>query len=328
MLMRTTLLSFLVVLFGACIINAQDPILHLPFEGNTQDISGNGKHGIPSTAGVSYTDDAERGGQVLVLDGVEGIVDLDSEIFPNETDTNMTITCWFNWAGGGNWQRVYSLGNADNPRAIWKLMYFSPRDGWDGNNVHVTFHAFNPDAWYDFLGDWGNMDFDTIVPDKWYFCAVILKEDSLKIWMDDKLVTAEDSIYVTPQKIQHVDSSINVIGQSHWADPTFNGMIDDFRIYNEALSDAQIVQMQWPTGISDVKLEPAINLYGLDGRIMYSNVDESSVDEVSVYSITGSLLYRTNDLSKLPGQSFESGIYLVNVKQKGQVISRKISILK
>jgi hypothetical protein len=260
---------------------------------------------------------------------VEGIVTLPSVIFESEEDTNMTITCWFNWAGGADWQRVYSLGNTESPSAIWKCMYFCPRDGWDDHNLHVTFHAFEPDQWYDYVGAWGNMDFDTVTPGQWYFSAVILKEDSLKIWINDQLVTAEDSVFVTPQKIQHFDSSINVIGASHWEDATYNGMIDDFRIYNDALSDEMVLSLyNRPSGIGQILPEPEIKLYGLDGRIVYANVEENAISEVSVYSITGSLLYRTQDLSKLPAQSFETGIYLVNLKHKGKAISRKIAVLK
>ncbi len=322
--MRITLLSILVVLF--CASTGYSQIAHWPLDGNTQETVG-GKHGIPSTSGVSWVGDDPQRGQCVLLDGVAGVITLPSVIWTNDADTNTTITCWFNWAGGADWQRVYSLGVAD---PAWKLMYLCPRDGWDDHNLHVTFHAFEPDQWYDYVGAWGNMDFDTVTPGKWYFTAVILKEDSLKIWVNDKLVTAEDSVYVTPQKMQAGDTSINVLGQSHWADATFNGMIDDFRIYGEALTNAEVLALfdEGNVGIRDVRPVSAINLYGLDGRIMYSNVDESTVSEVSVYSITGALLYRTGDLSKLPSQRFNSGIYLVNVRYQGQLISKKIAILK
>ena len=322
--MRITLLSILVVLF--CASAGYSQIAHWPLNGNTQEIIG-GKHGIPSTAGVSWVTDDPQRGSVLKLDGVEGIVTLPSVIWQNDADTNTTITCWYNWAGGANWQRVYSLGMAD---PVWKLMYLCPRDGWDDNNLHITFHAFEPDQWYDYVGAWGNMDFDTTTPGVWYFTAIVLKEDSLKIWVNNKIVTAEDSIYVTPQKIQAADSSINVLGASHWADATFNGMIDDFRIYGEALTDAEILALfnEGNVGVGDAKAPPEINLYGFDGRIMYSNVDESSVSEVSVYNITGSLLFRTQDISKLPAERFNSGIYLVNVRHKGEVITRKVAVFK
>ncbi|MBL7113279.1 MAG: T9SS type A sorting domain-containing protein [Bacteroidales bacterium] len=323
--MRTILLSFLVVLFFASSSNSQ--IAHWPLDGNTQEII-DGKHGVPSTSGVSWVNDPIKG-QCVQLDGVEGIITLPSVIWENETDTNTTITCWFNWAGGSNWQRVYSLGIADG---AWKLMYFCPRDGWDGNNLHVTFHAFEPDQWYDFLGDWGNMEFDTVVTDQWYFSAVVLKGDSLKIWVNDVLVTATDSVFVTPQKMQAGDTSINVLGQSHWAaDATFNGMIDDFRIYGEALTNEEVRALYSAAGvpnkINEVKTGFAISLYGQNGRIMYSNVDERSVSNVSVYSITGSLMFSSQNISELRNKQFKPGIYLVSVESGAERVTKKVAVI-
>ncbi|MBN2699470.1 MAG: T9SS type A sorting domain-containing protein [Bacteroidales bacterium] len=321
--MKHSLLSiFLGILFAGTTL-AQTPIAHWPLDGNTQEIIGN-KHGVPSTGGVSWANDPVRG-QCLQLDGVEGMVTLPSVIWESEADTNTTITCWFNWAGGADWQRIYSLGIAD---PVWQLMYFCPRDGWDDHNLHVTFHAFEPDQWYDYVGAWGNMDFDTVDINRWYFAAVILKEDSIKIWIDDKLVTAEDSVYVTPQKIQPPDA-INVLGKSHWADPLYNGMIDDFRIYGEALTNAQVLALyeEGTAGIRNQKAGMNLNFYGVKGRIEYSPFDESRVSNVAVYSITGRLLFRSDRISDLKSRQFNPGIYLVTVTDGNEHFAKKVALL-
>ena len=322
--MRTILLSLLVVLF--CASAGYSQIAHWPLDGNTQEIIA-GKHGVPSTAGVSWVTDDPQRGECLLLDGVEGLVNLPHDLWTVPEDTNTTITVWFNWAGGSDWQRVYSLGQAD---PAWKLMYFCPRDGWDGNNLHITFHAFQPDQWYDFLGDWGNMDFDTVVTNQWYFSAVVLKEDSLKIWVNDKLVTATDSVFVTPQKIQAGEESVNVLGQSHWAaDATYNGMIDDFRIYGEALTNEEVLALydEGNVGINEIKTGFAISLYGEDGKILYTNVDENMVSNVSVYSITGSLMFSSPNISELRTQQFKPGIYLVSVVSGAERVTKKVTVV-
>jgi hypothetical protein len=323
--MRTLLLSVAVLLLCAGTASAQaELIAHWPLDGNTQEVV-NSLHGIPSATGVSWVTNDPQRGQCLMLDGVTGIVNLPSEIWTVPEDTNTTITCWFNWAGGGDWQRVYSLGYGD---PAWKLMYFCPRDGWDDHNLHVTFHAFEPDTWYDYVGAWGNMDFDTVTPGKWYFSAVILKDNTLKIWINNKIVTNEDSVYVTPQKIQAGDSSINVLGKSHWADPTYNGMIDDFRIYNDALTDEEVLALYDAGNVSIPKVKPEaeFNLYGLDGKIMYSNLDETSVRAVSVYSVTGSLLFKSDRISELQYARFAPGVYMVKMARNGAFITRKVVI--
>lgn len=323
--MRTLLLSVIVLLFCAGTVSAQaELIAHWPLDGSTQEVINN-LHGIASATGVGWVADDPQRGHVLQLDGVSGVVTLPSEIWTVPEDTNTTITCWFNWAGGANWQRVYSLGYGD---PVWRLMYFCPRDGWDDNNLHVTFHAFQPDQWYDYVGAWGNMDFDTVTPGVWYFSAVILKENTLKIWINNKLVTDEDSVYVTPQKIQAGDSSINVLGQSHWADATYNGMIDDFRIYDDALTDEEVLALyeEGNVTVPPVKPRADISFYGLDGKIMYTNVDESSISNVRVFSVTGSLLFRTNRISDLQHTNFNPGVYIVKMSKDGISLSKKVVI--
>ena len=321
--MRTLLLSALALVF--CYTFGFSQIAHWPLDGNTQEIIGN-KHGIPSTSGVGWVNDDPVRGKVMKLDGVSGFVTLPQVIWENPADTNTTITCWFNYAGGGNWQRVYSLGLAD---PAWSLMYFCPRDGWDGNGLHITLHPSSPDIWYDYVGEWGNMDFDTITYDKWYFSAVVFQEDSFKVYLNDKLIVADDSVFVTPQKIQPVDAE-NVLGKSHWADPTFNGMIDDFRIYGEALTTEQIMALfeEGNVGIPDAKTGFNISFYGLDGRIMYNNTDDSQISRVSVYSITGNLLFSSERLSDLPSQQFRPGIYLVTAEKGSQQLTQKIALFK
>jgi hypothetical protein len=145
---------------------------------------------------------------------------------------------------------------------------------------------------------------------------------------NNKIVTAEDSVYVTPQKIQAGDTSINVLGQSHWADPTFNGMIDDFRIYDDALTDEEVLALYEEGNVSvpKVKQEAEINLYGLDGKIMYSNIDENSVRNVSVYSITGSLLFRSDRISELQHTRFMPGVYIVRMVKDGSFLAKKVVI--
>jgi hypothetical protein len=327
MLMRTALLSILFLLFCAASGYAQAQLIaHWPLDGNTQEII-NGKHGVPSASGVSWVTDDPQRGQVMQLDGVAGTVTLPEEIWTDPADTNTTITCWYNFAGGANWQRVFSLGKAD---PAWALMYYCPRDG-DDNQLHITFHpAAPPDIWYDFVGRRGNMDFDTVQYYKWYFTAIIIDQYTLKVWLNDKLIVDEDSVYVTPQKFQPA-GSINVLGQSHWAaDATFNGMIDDFRIYDGPLTEAEVLALFYEgnTAVPEVRKGSQINLYGFDGGIMYSNVDERSVTDVAVYSITGSLLFRSHRISDLPGKKLQPGVYLVNVRENNELITKKVAVLK
>jgi hypothetical protein len=312
--MRALLLSSLVFLFCLTTTSAQQGLIaNWPFDGSTQEVINN-LHGIPTASGVSYVTDDPQRGHVLLLDGVSGYITLPSEIWTVPEDTTTTITCWYNWAGGAPWQRVYSFGHTET---VWACHYYCPGD----NNMVLRVTSLG------YLQEWQDFTFDTLDLNVWYFTAVIFKGDSSKVWLNNQLIL-NDSVPTTPQEFQTGDSSINVIGKSHWADATFNGMIDDFRIYNYALSDEEVLALYEEGNVSVPKVKPEadIHLYGLDGKIMYSNVNENSVRTVSVYSITGSLLFRSDRISDLQHTKFIPGIYIVRMAKDGAILSRKVVI--
>lgn len=236
--MKTILLFISALLLCINVSIAQDA--HWPLDTDTEDIIG-GFHGTMSAGGVSFVDDATRG-MVMLLDGIEGYVTLPLGLLDYVED--VTITCWFNWAGGAIWQRVYSFGNAmPNVRTL----YLCPRDGWAGNNLHVTLGGQPPDTsfiWKDFTPD-------TIETNTWYFTALILKGDSLKFYVNDELWVNEGDVLVDPEDL--TPDSANWIGKSHWdADSTFNGMIDDVRFYSEALTPEEVIALYEST--TDIKV--------------------------------------------------------------------------
>ena len=316
------------MVFFAGIIMAQNPFAYWPLDDNANDVVG-GKNGTV-VGGVQFLNDSERG-DVAYFDGVDGVINLPSVIWETETDTVATICCWFNWDGGADWQRVYSLGKTDG---AWKNMYFCVRDGWDAHGLHLTFHVLTPvDTWYDFVGEWGNMDFDTITPGLWYHSAVIIDGFTAKAYINGEKIVDEDSVYVTPQKIQYLDSSINVLGASHWADPTYMGMIDDFAIYGEALSEEKILDLynggSVISGIKEIKTNTTLNFYGSEGRILYTAIiDESMISDVSVYSLLGEVLFRSDRITDLKNRKFNTGIYLVSAMVGNKQIVNKVALFK
>ncbi len=201
-----------------------------PFDTDASDKAG-GKNGTP-VGSVSYVNDAERG-QVLMLDGESGYIELPSGLFENVT--NLTITCWFNWAGGADWQRVYDLGYTDsdgiNQPTVVTSLFLSPSD-WDdaihlalGNSIYNKFTDLNPQS---------------INTSTWYFTAVIKKADSLIFYLDDQII-ATDTTFLTPVDLR--PDNMNWIGKSHWPDPLYNGKIDDLRLFKRALTRAEVIEL-------------------------------------------------------------------------------------
>lgn len=338
---KNLLLSVLVMimLFFAGITKSQTLMSHWPLDANANDVVGS-KNGTV-VGGVQFIPDLIRG-NVAYFDGADGIIELPGDIFGDTTAikslTSVSVSCWFNWEGGAVWQRVYSLGA---PKGNWGMLYFCPKDGWDKPGFHVTAHNGILDKWNDYAHDWGSFNeingtdttalFDTITPDIWYHSVVILGEGGIQIYMDGVQIVNADSVDITPAAIQVPDSNYNVLGASHWEDPTYKGMISDFQIYNGALSDAQ-VQNLYTNGTIAVKeniSSPLISFYSVNGRILYANKNEINISKISVYSITGKLQFSSKTISELASQQFAKGIYLVTVENNNsEVYTSKVAVVK
>jgi hypothetical protein len=224
--MRTILLISSALLLCICVGIAQEEA-YWPLDANVEDAFGF-YHGEMTPDGVSFVDDATRG-KVMLLDGVTGYVTLPLGLLDFVQD--VSITCWFNWAGGADWQRVYSFGNAmPNVRTL----YLCPRDGWDGNHLHLTIGGPNA-TWH----DWNP---DTIATNTWYFSAFILKGDSCKLYINNELWVNAGGVLLKPEDL--TPDSANWIGKSHWdADATYNGMIDDLHFYPYTLTPEEVMAL-------------------------------------------------------------------------------------
>jgi hypothetical protein len=223
---------YLVAVVLLCINLSFAQIAHWPLDTDAADIVGDFS-GEATTNGVSFVDDDVRG-PVMLLDGAEGFVTIPPGLLEGVEDA--TITCWFNWAGGDNWQRVYSFGNA---LPSVRTLYLCPQGAHTNESLslRITIGGQPPEGvftWNDFMP--GPIETDT-----WYFCACVLKGDSLKLYLNDERVVAADNVLVDPEDL--LPDNNNYIGKSHWVDPTYNGKIDDVRFYKNALSEEEIIAL-------------------------------------------------------------------------------------
>lgn len=313
MRMKKLLLSVMAVgIFAAA---SYSQVVHYPLDEDTRDAVGN-NHGTPSLNGVSFVTDDVRG-EVMELDGEQGIVTLPSDLLKGMDDA--TISCWFNFAGGGLWQAVYSFGHIDDP---WAVLRLNPRTGLGPvGTLGVTILGFGRE-WRDF---WTEDPIDTLT---WHFSCAVFDADTFRFYLNDSLIFRNDSVPATPDEIM-CDPNEAYLGKSLWEDPTYNGMIDDFRIYDHALSEQEVHDLYMSTGGTSVPLAEVmrdVSLWGYDGRIYYAGVDEAAVREVRVHSITGQLVHISERITDLRGTRFIPGLYIVNLTDDEGVISKKVMI--
>lgn len=190
------------------------------FENNTNDSTVNCNHGGTLTA-PSFTE-GKTGKQALTLNGTSDFVQLPATL---GNQRQMTLATWINWRGGGTWQRIFDFGNGEDEymflttNAGTNKLRFAIKNG--GNEQYIE----------------GNVPIANKVH-TWVHVAVTLGEDGVCLYQNGELVGSSNEITIRPADFRPV---MNYIGRSQFAaDPMFKGSVDDFRVYNYALTAGQI----------------------------------------------------------------------------------------
>jgi fibronectin type 3 domain-containing protein len=209
---------------------------HYAFEGNADDSLGN-LHG--TTTGTPAFATGHQG-NAIVLDGTDDYVTLPS----NAADyQDMTVAAWVYWNGGGQQQRIFDFGNNTSQYLFLTAnggggLRFAIKDGGSEQAVVTTAMA---------TGQWTHV-------------AVTLKDDTATLYVNGNAAASNNSVTINPGDFKPV---VNYIGKSQWADPLFNGSIDNFRIYNHAL-DASAVQTLAADGAAYLKFDESAGTVAAD----------------------------------------------------------------
>ena len=191
-------------------------------DGDAQDSSGHNYHGTINGA-ASY--ESGYAGQALVMDGTSTFVDLPiGTLISSMADT--TVATHVNFGGGnGAWQRVFDFGSGTSA-----YMMFCPRTGTAGNMVVVIRKPPTIEQIVDGPSTLGL---------GWHHVAVTIDTaaKATTIYIDGERV-ASGGTAVLPKDMGKTTQ--NWIGKSQWPDALLLGSIDDFRIYDRALSDAEV----------------------------------------------------------------------------------------
>jgi hypothetical protein len=188
------------------------------FEGTPNDTIS----GLNGTATGSPVYTVGRLGQALTFDGVDDVVTLPADA-ANHRD--ITIAAFVYWNGGKNNQRVFDFGNSTN-----QYLFLTPNGG-----SGLRFAIKNG-------GGEQELKYASALPTgRWVHVAVTLSGDTGTLYVDGAVVATNTAITINPDDFH---PTVNFLGKSQFgADPLLNGRLDDFRIYDYALSAAEVAAL-------------------------------------------------------------------------------------
>ena len=243
-------------------------VAYYPFNGNAKDESSLGNHGV-IRGGVFGT--ADRNGvanSALNFPGSGGSYVFVGE-FPSKLVTNaLTVSFWLTFNGGSESPRVFN--NYDRSRTIASTGSSSIRR----INYHLTY---------------GFLQSPDMVENKWYHVAVVETLGGGKMFVNGSLVSQTTWDIQKINFYKDFDIGRNIQGNEQWS-----GKLDDFRIYNCALSECAVKSLfeleaslmfnRAPTlnSLADVKLlqnaaSQTVNLSG---------IGSGAVDEIQGLTVT------------------------------------------
>lgn len=215
---------------------------HYEFENNANDSIG-GNHAT-TVGSPAFT--TGKKGQAIDLDGTDDYIALPSGIVNSE---DYTIAAWINWDGGNQWQRIFDFGNSTS-----QYMFLTPRSGGNTLRFAIITSGYSSEQ---------RLETSQPATGEWVHVAVTQSGNVGKLYVNGAPAASNNSMTISPADFYPL---FNYIGKSQFPDPLFNGRIDEFRIYNYALSDLDVSAVYQGNTAPIFTAEPIINLDGIELR--------------------------------------------------------------
>jgi len=204
---------------NATVLTGDTQLIQYHFDDNTLDSTQNLNHAA-AYGNISFAD-GKSGTKAISLNGSTNFLQLPVNIADNH---EITISAWVYWKGTAAWQRIFDFGNDQN-----QFMFLTPRSG----SSQMRFAIKNGGAEQ-------QLNATALPMLSWNHVAVTLGENGAGMYLNGKLVAESNAVTIRPDDIKPI---LNYIGRSQYPDPLFNGLIDDFRVYNHALSSTEIAKL-------------------------------------------------------------------------------------
>ncbi|MFB2596375.1 LamG-like jellyroll fold domain-containing protein [Herbiconiux sp. P17] len=147
---------------------------------------------------------------------------------------DFSVSTWVNPASNATWQRVFDIGTGSQ-----KSMFLTVNDGSKVRFVITTNGAGGEQK---LISSSGSLPLN-----QWSLVTVTVSGTTGKLYVGSQLVATNTGMTVHPSDFGQ--SAQNYLGKSQYSsDPAFNGLLDDFNIYNRALTADEVLNLS--TGVA------------------------------------------------------------------------------
>lgn len=179
----------------------------------------------------------------------------------------MTVACWVYWNGSSNWERVFDFGNGTD-----QYMFLTPSNGSE-----MRFVMKNGDS-EQILSTGSKLQSGKYKHLAVTICPNAEGKVSVKLYVDGEETASNDSFTIKPSDLS---AMMNYIGRSQFnADPYFGGYIDDFRVYNYALSADEVKAIT--TDLDEMSADLDEDSTGIDDM-----TEKNESEETARYTVSG-----------------------------------------
>ena len=165
---------------------------------------------------------ALAGGQLTLSPAASQYVSLPAGIVGSLS--NLTLMAWVNLNATATWSRIFDFGNGTT-----SYLFLTPQTGGTVRFA-ITTNSNTGEQQINCSSVWS--------PGVWHQVAVTLSPGQGILYLDGLAVGTNRSLTLSPASLGVTTN--NYLGKSQWADPYLDGSLSEFRIYQGALSAAEI----------------------------------------------------------------------------------------
>jgi len=295
--------------------------LWMPFDGNSNDISGNANNGVLDTFYTKLTSNrCGKPNSAYSFNGINSLIQINKAFF-NIGWAKYTVSLWFN---------TDSFINPNNNNKNQSMINTNPHNGLElsinwGNkfNRYNMFLGSDPqNAGWDISNNWNRVSSSPVVARKWQHMVFVKNGLNYSLYLNGVLDTTITSSITPVQLFTPI-----IIGNIVNGNECFWGKLDDYGIWNRALSNAEILALFnascYPDGIENNEENVSLELFPnpfSETLTIKANIDifENNFNIVNILGVTVKSGVLKNESTEISVADLSPGTYFLKVGNSKQ----------